>query len=80
LAHDGDDARGQLDAARERLLRRHVTATYVERSGEVGVEIIEAARVLNADLVVVGRREPHAVESVSAQIVRNAPGDVLVVR
>jgi nucleotide-binding universal stress UspA family protein len=74
-----------LTEAHERLLARQVTATYHERAGEPADEIVEAARALEADLVVVGRRggvgltEPLP-GSVSAAVVRDAPCDVLVVR
>jgi nucleotide-binding universal stress UspA family protein len=74
-----DDGRETLAAARERLLGRGVTARYVARSGEPADEIVEAARELEADLIVVGRRTPPADESVSAQVVRAAASDVLVV-
>ncbi len=74
-----DDARARLTAARERLLGRHVQATYVERAGEPAAEILEAARSLEADLVVVGRREPPTPDSVSSELLRLAEMDVLVV-
>jgi nucleotide-binding universal stress UspA family protein len=76
----GHSMRGGFEDARERLLRRQVTATYVERVGKPADEIVQAARELDADLVVIGRREPPAEGSVSAEVVRQAPGDVLVVR
>jgi nucleotide-binding universal stress UspA family protein len=79
-SHGAPGMRARLDAARERLLRRQVTATYVERVGEAADEIVEAAREFDADLVVIGRREPPVEGSVSAEVVRQAPGDVLVVR
>jgi nucleotide-binding universal stress UspA family protein len=74
-----------LAEAHERLLGQQVTATYVEKSGEPAAEIVEAARLLEVDLVVVGRRgggvgkEPVP-GSVSAAVVRDAACDVLVVR
>ena len=33
-----------VDVAREQLLRRHVTARYLEPSGHVAKEVVEAAR------------------------------------
>jgi nucleotide-binding universal stress UspA family protein len=77
--------RGLLDEAHTRLLGHQVTATYLERVGDPAQELVEAARELETDLVVVGRRG-EAVEgepvpgSVSAEVVRTAPCDVLVVR
>jgi nucleotide-binding universal stress UspA family protein len=70
---------GALGDARDRLLHRHVTAQYLTRSGDPGTEIVEAARDLDADLIVVGRRTPPANESLSAQVVATAASDVLVV-
>ena len=76
---DGD----VLAEARSLLLERLVTATYVRHIGVPADELVRAARELGADLVVVGRRagsdagaEPG---SVSADVVRRAPCDVLVV-
>ena len=71
--------------AHERLLGHQLTATYVEKVGEAAEEVVTAALELDADLVVVGRRgvgsggEP-APGSVSAEVVRDAPCDVLVIR
>jgi nucleotide-binding universal stress UspA family protein len=76
----GDEGRDTLAGARELLLSRGVTARYVARSGEEAAdEIVEAARELEADLIVVGRRAQREDESVSAEVVRTAAGDVLVV-
>jgi nucleotide-binding universal stress UspA family protein len=71
--------------ARERLLRRHVEARYLEPTGEPAETLVETARQLDADLVVVGRRDHNALQrlmlgSVSAKVVRRASCDVLVVR
>ena len=71
-----------VDLAREHLLHRHLTARYLEPCGQPAEEIVDAARAVSADLVVVGSR--NAIESVlgsvSASVVRSAPCDVLVVR
>ena len=72
-----------LDHAREHLLRRHVMATYLQPVGEPAAELVGTAHELGADLVVVGRRS-HSLRrlvlgSVSADVVRSAPCDVLVV-
>jgi nucleotide-binding universal stress UspA family protein len=61
-----------------------VTATYVQRIGDPADEIVGAADELGADLVIVGRRggkdaARHEPGSVSADVVRRAPCDVLVV-
>jgi nucleotide-binding universal stress UspA family protein len=78
-------AAGLLGEAHERLLGHQVAATYLEKIGEPAEEIVEAARDLGADLVVVGRRAGRSGEepvpgSVSAAVVRTAPCDVLVIR
>ncbi len=72
------------EQARTLLQRRHVEARYHEPSGEAADQLVEAARELEADLVVVGRRDrkpPRGLlGSVSWKVVRRAPCDVLVVR
>jgi nucleotide-binding universal stress UspA family protein len=73
------DGRESLADARERLLLKQVTARFIARAGVPADEIVEAARELQADLIVVGRRTPPADESVSAQVVSSAASDVLVV-
>jgi nucleotide-binding universal stress UspA family protein len=77
---DGDVAR----EARERLHARQVEASYREPVGEPAEELVAAAELEGADLVVVGRREQSALRpllgSVSARVVRRAPCDVLIVR
>ena len=77
-------ARAILDEAHDLLLAMLVTADYVERVGDPAKELVEIAGELEADLVVVGRRggpEAERVEpgSVSADVVRQARCDVLVV-
>lgn len=64
--------------ARDLLRHRHVEAHYQEPTGEPAEQLVESARKLGADLVVVGRRGSEG--SVSARVVRRAPCDVLVVR
>jgi nucleotide-binding universal stress UspA family protein len=85
VARDGDrTTKDVLGAARDVLLGRLVTADYVQRIGEAADELVAVAAELHADLVIVGRRgglealrgEPG---SVSADVVRRAPCDVLVV-
>jgi nucleotide-binding universal stress UspA family protein len=71
--------------ARELLHRRQVTARYVEPVGEPAEKLIETASEIGADLVVVGRRSRNVLKrlvlgSVSADVVRGADCDVLVVR
>ena len=83
---DRVNGNGVLDRARERLVRRQLTARYIEPArGEAGATLLETAESLGADLVVVGRRERNALRrlwlgSVSARVVRRAECDVLVVR
>jgi nucleotide-binding universal stress UspA family protein len=71
-----------VDLAREQLVQRHLTARYLEPSGQPAKEIVEAASAMNADLIVVGRRSAlrRALGSVSAAVVNRARCDVLVVR
>jgi nucleotide-binding universal stress UspA family protein len=85
VARDGDRyAEGPLEKAREQLLRRHVSATYLQPVGDPAAELVDAARELEADLVVLGRRSRSlrrlVLGSVSDAVVRRAPCDVLVVR
>ena len=83
---DEDDATtATLDDARDRLLARHVTASYVEHVGDPAEMLVEAATTRSADLLVVGRRDQGALKrlvlgSVSAKVLDRAPCDVLVVR
>jgi nucleotide-binding universal stress UspA family protein len=85
VARDGDRyAAGPLEKARERLLRRHVSATYLQPVGDPAAELVDAARELEADLVVLGRRSRSlrrlVLGSVSDAVLQQAPCDVLVVR
>jgi nucleotide-binding universal stress UspA family protein len=69
--------------ARAQLQRRHVEARYHQPSGEPAEQLVEAARKLGVDLVVVGRRDlplRGLLGSVSSRVVRRAGCDVLVVR
>ena len=77
--------RGLLDEAHARLLGHQVPATYVERHGAPAAELVAAAGELGADLVVVGRRSGGSMDaplpgSVGAEVLRDAPCDVLVIR
>jgi nucleotide-binding universal stress UspA family protein len=79
----GSPERVMVELAREHLLRRNVTARYLEPSGEAAAEIVKAAKVVGADLVVVGRRSAlrrAMLGSVSDAVIRRAHCDVLVVR
>jgi nucleotide-binding universal stress UspA family protein len=72
-----------MERAREYLLGRQITAQYLEPIGLPAKEIVEAAQDLESDLVVVGRRRGDLLRtqgSVSAEVVRRASCDVLVVR
>ena len=73
-----------LEEAAEDLRGRGVDATTVEQVGQPAVAILDAARD-GADLVVVGSRHRSLIKrllfgSVSAEVVVEAPCDVLVVR
>jgi nucleotide-binding universal stress UspA family protein len=80
-AHDQPDP---LEVAREVLIQRLITARYEQRVGDPADEIVGVARDLDADVIVVGRRGPRERNgagpgSVSADVVRRAACDVLVV-
>lgn len=84
---EGEDAFGDrvLGDARERLVSRHVSASYLRPVGEPAETLVETASDLEADLLVVGRRDQSALQrlvlgSVSAKVVNRAHCDVLVVR
>jgi nucleotide-binding universal stress UspA family protein len=73
-----------LADAREFLLGHLVSARYERRVGDAAEEIVDAARGVDADVIVVGRRGPDESNgspqgSVSADVVRRARCDVLVV-
>jgi nucleotide-binding universal stress UspA family protein len=61
-----------------------VSATYLQPVGDPAAELVDAARELEADLVVLGRRSRSlrrlVLGSVSDAVLRRAPCDVLVVR
>jgi nucleotide-binding universal stress UspA family protein len=72
-----------LVEARGRLGLRHVEASYHGRLGDAAEQLVETARELEVDLVVVGRRRGGGrvvPGSVGAMVLRDAPCDVLVVR
>ncbi|HSI97556.1 MAG TPA: universal stress protein [Gaiellaceae bacterium] len=84
VVSNGAEPSSVLAGARERVRRQQLTATYVQRMGEPADQLLEAARELDAELVVVGRRAESTdglptPGSVSATVVRRAPCDVLVV-
>ena len=70
-----DDSKGA--GARELLQRRHVTARYHDARGDASERLVEKARELDADLLVIGRQH-H--EVTSSRVVGSASCDVLVVR
>ena len=76
----GDGGANALTAARDSLVARLVPATYLQPVGDPAEELVAAAREVGADVVVVGRRHGNPLGSVSAEVVRHAPCDVLVVR
>jgi nucleotide-binding universal stress UspA family protein len=85
VSRRGDGEARVLDGARERLLSRHMAAGYLAPVGDPAEQLIGVARELDADLLVVGRRDQSAVKrlmlgSVSAKVLSGAPCDVLVVR
>jgi nucleotide-binding universal stress UspA family protein len=85
VRRDGpDDGRDPLDTARDLLIERLITARYEQRVGDPADEIVGVARDIDADVIVVGRRglkdrNGAGPGSVSADVVRRAGCDVLVV-
>ena len=77
-----DDSDDSVAAdARKQLQQRLVQAGYHEISGEPAKQLLQKARELGADLLVVGRRNGSPLlGSVSSKVVRRAGCDVLVVR
>lgn len=73
-----------LDDAREYLLERQVSASYVLRHGDAADQLVDAAQMLGADLIVVGGRiqngDVFGLGRVSRDVLQDAPCDVLVVR
>jgi nucleotide-binding universal stress UspA family protein len=79
-----ESGQAPLDDAREYLLERHMSASYVLRHGDAADQLVNAAQTLHADLIVVGSRtqsgQVFGLGRVSAEVVQRAPCDVLVVR
>ena len=74
-----------LSEARERLLQRLLTASYLPLHGDPVDELVETAQALDVDLVVLGiagagRSSRFGPSHIASEIVRRAPCDVLVVR
>jgi nucleotide-binding universal stress UspA family protein len=71
-------------AARAQLHRRQIEGRYHEASGEPADQLVEKAEELEADLIVIGRRNGNRRRarpgSVSSRVVQHAHCDVLLVR
>jgi nucleotide-binding universal stress UspA family protein len=81
----GELSERQLELARSTLLGRAVDAEYVAEIGELAERVLEAAKRVDADLIVVGAHErgflAHLLgRSLDEKVVRGAERDVLVVR
>lgn len=79
------EARRTVDEARERLAGSGLSVEAVVLHGRPATAIVDRARGMPADLIVVGRRGLGTIESmllgsVSAEVVDHAPGPVLVAR
>jgi nucleotide-binding universal stress UspA family protein len=78
------DHRAELEQARAHLQDRAVEAEFVPALGEPADTILALADEHDADLIVVGTREPNVLErllgqSVSQSVARRAHRDVLIV-
>jgi nucleotide-binding universal stress UspA family protein len=84
VSENGVPASEAVAHARERLLRRQVPATYLERHGDPALVLVRTADEVGADLVVVGRSRDvtlgtAALGSVATDVVLGSACDVLVV-
>lgn len=81
---DREEATRELEEARKALEQRNVKAQYVSTVGDAATGIIETADQHDADLIVVGTREPGFLDrivggDVSEAVSRRAHRDVLIV-
>ena len=82
-SEEAHNANTVLSEAREELLHRQLRATYLPLTGDPVEKLLDTAREVEADLLVVGARPRNGapvLDSVSDEMVRRAPCDVLVVR
>ena len=83
-ADSPEEHEGELAQARAFLEQRGIHAEYQPAVGEPADTILEVAERDNADLIVVGTREPNLIQrllgqSVSDAVARHADRDVLIV-
>jgi nucleotide-binding universal stress UspA family protein len=84
LPEGREAAEKDLERARSALGGRSLEVEYVAATGDPADEIVAAAEHADADLIVVGTREPGFVDrllsgSVSQSVARSAHSDVLIV-
>jgi nucleotide-binding universal stress UspA family protein len=84
LPEGREAAERDLERARAALAGRSLQVDYVATAGDPAEELIEAADARDAELIVVGTREPGFLDrlvggSVSQDVARSAHRDVLIV-
>jgi nucleotide-binding universal stress UspA family protein len=83
-ADSPEEHEDELAQARAFLEQRGIAAEYQPAVGDPAEAIVELAEKENADLIVVGTREPNIIQrllgqSVSGAVARHADRDVLIV-
>ena len=81
VGNDGGQLEAPIERAREQLVQRGILAGYLEPVGDPADELLDAALRLDADVIVLGRRDRSgSPQSVGEQVARRADCDVLLVK